>query len=186
MAAIYAQTNNALCSGRWNMALQKRTAPVNLPPAILAFTLDSYISLENATEAFRESLFEEINLVPLDSDSPVHFPDNTTGVFLRCSKLRRINGIMVPGNGLISRWFVGCYALEKFDLHNLQAPLVLSSCSNITRDTLYDLVDRAYGGSGITITVHADVYAKLTDSANASWYAINTLAISKQISFATI
>ena len=37
MAAIYAQTNNALCSGRWNMALQKRTAPVNLPPAILAF-----------------------------------------------------------------------------------------------------------------------------------------------------
>lgn len=186
MAAIYAQTNNALCSGRWNMALQKRTAPVNLPPAILAFTLDSYISLENATEAFRESLFEEINLVPLDSDSPVHFPDNTTGVFLRCSKLRRINGIMVPGNGLISRWFVGCYALEKFDLHNLQAPLVLSSCSNITRDTLYNLVDRAYGGSGIMITVHADVYAKLTDSANASWYAINTLAISKQISFATI
>ena len=68
MAAIYAQTNNALCSGRWNMALQKRTAPVNLPPAILAFTLDSYISLENAAEAFRESLFEEINLVPLNSD----------------------------------------------------------------------------------------------------------------------
>lgn len=186
MAAVYAQTNNALCSDRWSMVLQKRTAPVNLPPTILAFALDSYISLENATEAFRESLFEEINLVPLSSNSYIHFPDNTTGVFMRCSQLRRINGIMIPGNGLITRWFTQCYALEKFDLYNLQSPLVLSSCSNITRDTLYNLVDRALRGSGITITVHADVYAKLTDSANASWYAINTLAMSKKISFATI
>lgn len=39
--------------------------------------------------------------------------------------------------------------------------------------------------SAITITVHADVYAKLTDPQQADWYAVNTAAQGKQISFAT-
>lgn len=37
----------------------------------------------------------------------------------------------------------------------------------------------------LTITVHPDVYTKLTDPANAEWYAVNTAAQAKQIAFAT-
>ena len=37
----------------------------------------------------------------------------------------------------------------------------------------------------LTITVHPEVYAKLTDEADAEWYAVNTAAQAKQIAFAT-
>lgn len=40
--------------------------------------------------------------------------------------------------------------------------------------------------SAITITVHPDVYAKLTDESNAEWYAVLTAAAAKNITFATI
>ena len=37
----------------------------------------------------------------------------------------------------------------------------------------------------LTVIVHPDVYAKLTDETNTEWYAVNTAAQAKQISFAT-
>ena len=46
-------------------------------------------------------------------------------------------------------------------------------------------VDNASNTSAITITVHPDVYAKLTDPSNTEWYAVNTAAQAKQIAFAT-
>ena len=46
-------------------------------------------------------------------------------------------------------------------------------------------VERASNTPAITITVHSDVYAKLTDPSNTEWYAVNTAAQAKQIAFAT-
>ena len=45
---------------------------------------------------------------------------------------------------------------------------------------------RANGTTNITITVHPDVFAKLTDNTNyPTWYAVNQDALSKYITFAT-
>ena len=38
---------------------------------------------------------------------------------------------------------------------------------------------------GATITVHPDVYAKLTDETNTEWHALLALAAEKNITFAT-
>ena len=52
-------------------------------------------------------------------------------------------------------------------------------------ESLQYLVNNASNTAPITITVHPDVYAKLTDEANADWYAVNTAAQAKNIAFAT-
>ena len=47
------------------------------------------------------------------------------------------------------------------------------------------MVEHAYNTSPVTITVHADVYAKLTDESNTDWHALMTSAAAKNITFAT-
>ena len=54
----------------------------------------------------------------------------------------------------------------------------------LTLESFQYLIENATNTSAITVTVHADVYAKLTDPQQAEWYAVNTAAQGKQISFA--
>ncbi len=56
----------------------------------------------------------------------------------------------------------------------------------LSLESLSYIVTNAVNPRVITITVHPDVYAKLTDPENAEWYAVNTAAQAKQIAFATI
>ena len=42
-----------------------------------------------------------------------------------------------------------------------------------------------FNSKAITITVHPDVYAKLTDESNADWHALMASAAAKNITFAT-
>lgn len=75
--------------------------------------------------------------------------------------------------------------VEYFRIKNLKKNAVISDCPLLTLDTVSYLVDNAANTSAITVQVHPDVYAKLTDSSNTDWYAVNTAAQAKQISFAT-
>lgn len=47
------------------------------------------------------------------------------------------------------------------------------------------LVENAINTTPITVTVHADVFDKLTDEENAEWHAVNVAASEKQITFAS-
>lgn len=47
-------------------------------------------------------------------------------------------------------------------------------------------IDHAYNTSPITITVHPDIYAKLTSDSNTEWNNVLRDALEKQITFATI
>ena len=47
------------------------------------------------------------------------------------------------------------------------------------------MIEHASNTSPITITVHADVYAKLTDESNTDWHALMASAAAKNITFAT-
>ena len=51
--------------------------------------------------------------------------------------------------------------------------------------SLQYLVTNAANTAAVTVTVHPATYAKLTDTANTAWYAVNTAAAAKNISFAT-
>lgn len=55
----------------------------------------------------------------------------------------------------------------------------------LSRESLEYLVENAANTAPIAITVHPDVYAKLTDESNAEWYAVNEVAIARDIQFVT-
>lgn len=87
--------------------------------------------------------------------------------------------------------------LVTLDISNLKISLDLSKCPLINLTSWQGLVSRAANTDVITVTVHPDVYAKLTgDTTNtaaaaltadelAQWQALVATAAAKQITFAT-
>lgn len=81
--------------------------------------------------------------------------------------------------------FYNCLALESVKIKALSVNIDLYYPANLTLESLSYLVDNAVIVNAIKVKVHPDVYAKLTDETNTEWYAVNTAAQAKQISFAT-
>ena len=104
-----------------------------------------------------------------------------------CSKLKKVLDVINVENVSGTSFNIFRYSplVEYFRIKNLKKNAVISDCPLLTLDTVSYLVDNAANTSAITVQVHPDVYAKLTDSANTEWYAVNTAAQAKQISFAT-
>ena len=119
-----------------------------------------------------------------------------------CSALKAIIGIIrahetLSGNPIeFVKGHYGFPALEFFRAIIKQS-LNVATSPLLTLDTMQYLVNYAQNTSPITVTVHPDVYAKLTgDTTNAAasaltadelaqWQALVTTANSKNISFAT-
>lgn len=103
-----------------------------------------------------------------------------------CSKLKKVLDIISVENvGTSFSIFRYSPLVEYFRIKNIKRNVVISDCPLLTLDTVSYLVDNAANTSAITVQVHPDVYAKLTDSTNTEWYAVNTAAQAKDISFAT-
>ena len=111
---------------------------------------------------------------------------NVQAMFKGASNLRAITGVLVMTN-ITSTYdmFTGCTSLSDVHILNLKCNLSLSDSPLITAARVKFIVDNAANTAAITVTVHADVYAKLTDPSNTDWYAINAAAQAKNISFAT-
>ena len=107
--------------------------------------------------------------------------------FHSCSSLRkiiphiRVGSITNPNNA-----FYLCAALEDIQLHGVRCSYNFQWSPLLSYDSLSYMIKNATNTGAITITVHPDVFAKLTDSSNEEWYALNELAISKNITFATV
>lgn len=110
-----------------------------------------------------------------------------------CPKLRRIIG----GSGG-SKLNSTCYPSEVFDnLPNLEEidrltistgnwsnkVLNLSTCPKLSLATFQKIKNNS--GTAFSITVHPDVYAKITDESNEEWHALLAAAAEKNITFAT-
>lgn len=95
---------------------------------------------------------------------------------------------------------LGCFNapnLEVLQISNLKISLDLSKCPLINLASWQGMVNNAANTEGITVTVHGDVYAKLTgDTTNAAaaaltaeelaqWQQVLADAVAKNISFAT-
>ncbi len=88
-------------------------------------------------------------------------------------------------------WFVGAVNLEEVSITRLAFSIDLSSCGKLNLQSFQTMIVKANSDndSGIhprVITVHPDVYAKLTDESNAEWHKVLTDAAAKNITFATI
>lgn len=104
-----------------------------------------------------------------------------------CPRLKKVLDIINVENVSGTSFSIFRYSplVEYFRIKNLKKNAVISDCPLLTIDSMSYLVDNAANTSAITVQVHPDVYAKLTDSSNTDWYAVNTAAQAKQISFAT-
>lgn len=103
-----------------------------------------------------------------------------------CRKLRKVIGELDIFNvSGIRDAFVSASCLEEITLYGLKVSISFADCPLLSLASLQYLVTNAANTSAITVTVHPEVYAKLTDEGNAAWNAVLTSAEAKQITFAT-
>lgn len=88
---------------------------------------------------------------------------------------------------LLSSWngFYDASNLREVRIINCRINPNLRKSAKISLDSLIYLVDHAKEGASFNITVHPDVYAKLTDETNAPWHQLLISAAEKNINFAT-
>lgn len=129
---------------------------------------------------------------------------NMQDAFHTCLKLKEIIPAIIDSTDSWVSWsaaFRDCAELESFQLKGLRYNLDLKWSPKLSLATMQYLVDNASTAitaeKPVVVTVHADVFAKLTgDTTNeaaaaltndekAAWAAVLTAATSKYISFAT-
>ena len=106
--------------------------------------------------------------------------------FYQCQSLREIMGeiIITPIKQFYFNPFADCRALTTFKLTGVSNNLSLSASPKIDLASMKWMIDNANNTAAITITVHPELYAKLTDETGApEWYALNQLAASRNIAF---
>ena len=95
------------------------------------------------------------------------------------SKLRKIHGILpVSNNCTFNSWASMATNLESFRLYGLATSIDVHWCSKLDFASIEYMVDNARNTTAITITLHPEAYARLTDELIAT-------AAEKQITFAT-
>lgn len=113
-------------------------------------------------------------------------PNIAEGIFYNCNKLRKVIGtINLDKVSSVYGMLRGCEALETINIQKLYANFSFADSPLITLESLQYLINNAANTSPITVTVHADVYAKIQDETNAEWHALIETAAAKQITFAT-
>lgn len=109
--------------------------------------------------------------------------------FSYCGNLRVIDGDFdisgITNASRVLEIFNGCEWLEEFRLYGLKVNIGFPKNGAISYASMEYLISNAANSNAITITVHPDVYAKLTDEANAEWHQLLTDAAAKNITFAT-
>lgn len=180
MTQIYSLSHNVLNNSNWDSALYSVDIPVNLPPrkAPNQFTNSVWVT---AYSAFTGSNFKTIYLCP--ESTFVRF-SYCNYIFFGCKQLVTIVGGMTFEKSNYNDVFTRCKSLQDIRIKQLRYNVNLKDSPLLTLESFQYLVENATNTSAITVTVHADVYAKLTDPQQADWYAVNTAAQGKQISFA--
>ena len=106
-------------------------------------------------------------------------PSNVRNTFRYCESLRLIDGTIdlsgITGN---IRLCDVCPALEEIRIKNLKSNIFFADSPLLSLTSIQYMVDNAANTTPITITLHPDAYARLTDE-------IITAATAKQINFAT-
>lgn len=108
--------------------------------------------------------------------------------FVQCDKLRKILTVIDLNNyeigTQITTTFKGCILLEYVRIQKIKQSISFSDSPLLSLESLQYLITNAANTSAITVTVHADVYAKIQDETQTDWHALIASAQEKQITFA--
>lgn len=123
------------------------------------------------------------------STNDVFYPSRVIYLFQYCRKLKEVIGIIrmdyVDSSEKYNNMFYQCTSLVRVSLGGVKYDISFSDSPLISLESLQFLITNAANTSPITVTVHADVYAKIQDETNVEWHALITSAQEKQITFAT-
>lgn len=108
-------------------------------------------------------------------------------VFRDCRSLKTILGNIVfpPQSTSVVGMFRNCPALVNVNINSINTSISFSDSPLLSLESLQYLITNATNTSAITVTVHADVYAKIQDETQADWHALIASAQEKNITFAT-
>ena len=98
-----------------------------------------------------------------------------------------IGWLSTTGEGRLKNAITTCSApkLEYLRIY-LKQNFNIAKCPVLDLGSFQFMVAHASNTAAITITVHPDVYAKLTDTDNTEWHKVLTDGAAKNISFATV
>lgn len=107
--------------------------------------------------------------------------------FANCTSLKYIECYSpVAQTGNIDSVYLNCSALQTIEVRTVfPRDFDVADSPLLDLTTFQGFVSKYDGSKAITIYVHPTVYAKLTDTSNAQWYAVMTQAVNKKIAFAT-
>lgn len=120
-------------------------------------------------------------------DGVIFYPTRIPYMFHNCIKLRTVIGVLDCGNTnqANDKAFANCRAFENIKLNKLKYSISFGNSPSLSLESLQYLITNAANTSPITVTVHADVYAKIQDEGQVDWHALIETAAAKQITFAT-
>lgn len=120
-------------------------------------------------------------------DGVIFYPTRIPYMFHNCIKLRTVIGVLDCGNTnqANDKAFANCRAFENIKLNKLKYSISFGNSPLLSLESLQYLITNAANTSPITVTVHADVYAKIQDEGQVDWHALIETAAAKQITFAT-
>lgn len=146
-------------------------------------TLTVYVDLApicpsmNMTFAYGFHTLEVVKFVTPNNDA--FTPSDVTNTFRYCQSLRLIDGTIdlsgIKGN---IRLCDVCPALEEIRIKNLKSNIFFADSPLLSLTSIQYMVDNAANTTPITITLHPDAHARLTEELIAQ-------AAEKQITFAT-
>lgn len=182
MKTIYTQTHGAQrMHNRNNVFESARTIRTNLP-------FISYFGI-GLDGKFRCAFLNCAALETACVTSSITYAADVSYMFERCPKLKKIIGQLdirnITSNVNVTRMFYQCGLLEDVRISSLKVNISFAYSPLISLESLQYLITNAANTSPITVTVHADVYAKIQDEGQVDWHALIETAAAKQITFAT-
>lgn len=106
-------------------------------------------------------------------------------MFHRCDRLEEVEGVLnISGAPKAWSTFFDCGSLREVRVKGLNQDIDLHYSPNLSLASIRYMVDNAADtGEAVALTVHQEVFDKLTDESNAEWHAVLEAATGKQITF---
>lgn len=180
MRTIYVQTNHMDYIENMNDVFSGLNFRTNLGFKHVRRVNNRTFNLKNA---FRENTnLEVLKLGNSTNDNWVMKCSDVQDFVAYCSNLKEIIGyIECP----VAVNFLSTPLLEEIRFKNIVRNFGIKDSPLISLESLQYLITNAANTSPITVTVHADVYAKIQDETQTEWHALIASAQEKNITFAT-
>ena len=169
----------------WNVYNNRVQCPTNIRTNIYCDrTFTKYYSPDDYVSLLSTFINTQLEVLKLCADSEYIAVNNISGAFYGSKKLRTIiGGIQLSPNSAITASqvfspFGQCSALENIRLSYLSINISFADSPLLSLTSIQYMVDNAANTTPITITLHPDAHARLTEELIAQ-------AAEKQITFAT-